>query len=161
MVQQIISDTQVIQKTWYQEQNSKWAELLEFKGNQISGKNIINYHHSFLPEDVRYIANKTLQAFSHSCYPSIGWYKVKNQTKTPKPNQTLNPRLKIKVRRNLESGFHLSEVIGFPVFALVVFPVAVIFSKLPLILHQKEEGWRKPFFSFIPSSSSATSQIAI
>ena len=147
MVQQIISDTQVIQKTWYQEhdhehhkQNSKWAELLEFKGNQVSGKNIINYHHSFLPEDVRCWKQNSTSFFTQllSQYRLVQSKKPKqNRTPKPKPNQALNPRLKIKMRRNLKSSCHTSEVIGFPVFALVIFPVAVIFSKLLPILHQK------------------------
>lgn len=54
MVQQITPNTRVVQNARYQEQKSEWAELLEFKGNKKSSKTTINYHHSLLPEDVRY-----------------------------------------------------------------------------------------------------------
>lgn len=108
MVQQIISDTQVTQKARYGEQNSKWAGLLQFKGNQISSTNIINYHCSFLPEAVKYWKQNSTSFFTQllSKYRLI---QSKKQNKTKHPNQTLNPRLKIKVGRNCKSGCHTSE----------------------------------------------------
>lgn len=42
------------QTTKYQEQHSEWAEPLEFKGSQITGKYSVNSHHSFQLEDISY-----------------------------------------------------------------------------------------------------------
>lgn len=72
MVEQIVSDTLVIQK--YAINNRIQNVLNSLNSKAISGKNIMNYTIPFY-QKVLEVENKTLYAFLHIC-----WYKVKKQT---------------------------------------------------------------------------------